>query len=134
MRRRLSSQLQRVQALLPAQRVLRSHFVRRLCGRDVDLGVLGGALSCQRHETVTLRRSSGGGKRSLLVLQVKQTYARLIGQRSACLKVTVNLCTAFFAHEKSVRGFSSRFSQQLGPVPTGSTPPPSGFPIRAPTP
>lgn len=62
MRRRFSSQLQRVQAFLPTQRVLCSHFVRRLRGCDVDLGVLGGALSCQRHETVTNLRHHWGGK------------------------------------------------------------------------
>lgn len=52
---RLPSQLQRVQALLPTQRVLQAHSVRHLRGCDVDLGVLGGALFCQRHRTSTLR-------------------------------------------------------------------------------
>lgn len=44
--RRLPSQLQSEQALLPTQRVLRANFVGRLRGSDVDLGVLGGALPC----------------------------------------------------------------------------------------
>lgn len=45
--RPLSSQLQSVQALLPTQSVQRADFVGHLCGSDVNLGVLGGALSCQ---------------------------------------------------------------------------------------
>ena len=45
--RPLSSQLQSVQALLPTQGMLRADFVGRLCGSDVNLGVLGGALPCQ---------------------------------------------------------------------------------------
>lgn len=52
---RLSSQLQCVQAFLPPQRMLHSHFVCHLRGCDVNLGVLGGALFCQRHQTSTLR-------------------------------------------------------------------------------
>lgn len=44
--RPLSSQLQSVQALLPTQSMLRADFVGRLCSGDVNLGVLGGALSC----------------------------------------------------------------------------------------
>lgn len=51
----LPSQLQGVQAFLPTQRMLHSHFVCHLRGRDVNLGVLGGALPCQRHQTSTLR-------------------------------------------------------------------------------
>lgn len=47
----LSSQLQSVQALLPAQSVLRADFVCRFRGNDVDLGILGAGLSCQ-HTTV----------------------------------------------------------------------------------
>lgn len=42
----LSSQLQSVQALLPTQGMLRADFVGRLCGSDVNLGILGGALPC----------------------------------------------------------------------------------------
>lgn len=41
MRRPLSSQLQRVQALLATQGVLRAHFVGRLRGSDVNLGISG---------------------------------------------------------------------------------------------
>ena len=47
----LPPQLQSVQALLPTQGVLGAHFVGRLCGGDVDLGVLGGALSCRETKT-----------------------------------------------------------------------------------
>ena len=49
--RPLSSQLQSVQALLPTQCMLGAHFVSRLCGRDVNLGVLSGALSCPNIKT-----------------------------------------------------------------------------------
>lgn len=47
MRRSFPPQLERVQALLAAQGMLRSDFVRRLRGGDVDVGVPGGALSCR---------------------------------------------------------------------------------------
>lgn len=60
----LPSQLQGVQAFLPTQRMLHSHFVCHLRGRDVNLGVLGGALPCQRHRTSTLR----------FVLKIHSTY------------------------------------------------------------
>lgn len=53
MRRPLSSQLQSVQALLPTEGMLRPDFVGRLCSGDVNLGVLGGALSCQEKQTVS---------------------------------------------------------------------------------
>lgn len=47
---RLPSQLQGVQAFLPAQRVLHSHSVGHLRGCDVNLGVLGGALLCHQKD------------------------------------------------------------------------------------
>lgn len=50
--RPLSSQLQSVQALLPTQCMLGAHFVGHLCSRDVNLGVLSGALSCPKIKTV----------------------------------------------------------------------------------
>lgn len=49
--RPLSSQLQSVQALLPTQCMLGAHFVGHLCSRDVNLGVLSGALSCPKIKT-----------------------------------------------------------------------------------
>lgn len=51
----LSPQLQCVQAFLPTQSMLHSHFVCHLRGCDVNLGVLGGALFCQRHQISTMR-------------------------------------------------------------------------------
>lgn len=57
MRCRLSPQLQSVQPLLPTQSVLRAHFVGRLRGSDVNLGVSRGGLSCQDTKVVRLNES-----------------------------------------------------------------------------
>lgn len=54
MRSPLPPQLQSVQALLTPQRMLRAHLVRRLRGRDVNLGVLGGGLSWEDTRTDAL--------------------------------------------------------------------------------
>lgn len=52
----LSSQLQSVQALLPTKSMLCADFVGCLCSCDVNLGVLGGALSYwDRNENFNLR-------------------------------------------------------------------------------